>query len=423
MRRIPYILLSWLAFVFCGPVLAVWKKTRAGFWQRLGWYRKGVLPASGSPRVWFHGASAGDVMALAPMVSEMRRLFPSAALIVSTLTDTGYAMATARLHEVADARIFAPWDLWETTRRAVRAIAPDLLVLEYAEIWPNLIATVHASGGRVAMTNGRLSSKNIRGYRGLIALGGNPFLRFSALLMRSEADAAVALKLGAPSAIVEVTGSTKFDAQVTQPSAAAVNFDELAHALGILPGAPTLVAGSTHDGEEAMLLDVFRRLHTAWPDLTLVLVPRYLTRVPEVVELVRAHGLRVALRSQGNSARAPVVVVDSVGDLAAVYSFATVAFVGGSFTQRGGQNILEPAVCGKPVLFGPNMRNFEDAVRVLRGCGGIQVATPDELYAEVRDLLEHPEKALALGRRAAAAVHTVTGATLRNVERLRHLVS
>jgi 3-deoxy-D-manno-octulosonic-acid transferase len=413
--RLLYVLLSWVAFLLLAPVLLLHRKTRAGFLQRFGFYSASVVPQGGWPRIWLHGASAGDLQALAPMMRRFRERFPEARVLVSTITNTGFLMARDRLSAQVDAVVYAPWDLWGATRRALRSLRPDLLVLEYTELWPNLIHAAHAAGARVVLTNGRFAPQRLSAYRVLLALAGSPLRELDLLLMRADEEAERALSLGAPLERVWVTGNTKFDGLDVAPSGAD---DVLREALGLPLGTRALIAGSTHEGEEELLLGVYRKLLRAHPDLKLVLAPRYIDRAGRVAALAEAAGFRVAKRSAGAAATrgAPVVVLDTIGELSRAYRLATLVFVGGSFTSRGGQNILEPAAQGKPVLFGPNMDNFSDSVQVLLGRGGIQVADAEHFEALVSDLLARPETCAQLGELAAQAVRQVSGASQRNVD-------
>lgn len=419
--RALYVIATWLVFGALFPVLALMKKTRDGFWQRFGFYPEGLLPPPGAPRIWLHGASAGDLLALEPMIVRLRARFPGAKVIVSTMTNTGHLIAQQKLQKVIDAAIYAPWDLFGATRRAVAAVKPDVLVLEYTEIWPNLIRAAHASGARVALTNGRFSARHLSRYRALFNLVENPLLDIDLFLMREEDEAERALQLGAPRERVKVTGNTKFDALV--PLAEAVEDHALRAALGLAPGARVWIAGSTHEGEEELLLSVYKKLTVESPDLAMVIAPRYLERAERVAQLARQAGHHVGLRSAGNPERAPVVILDTIGELARAYRLATIVFVGGSFTTRGGQNILEPAAQGKPVLFGPHMENFRDSVQVLVGRGGIQVKDEDHLVRVLGELLSRPESIDSLGTLARNAVRQISGASDRNVDALARLVT
>ena len=184
--RLLYVLLSWAAFLLLAPVLLLHRKTRAGVLQRFGFYSANVLPAGGWPRIWLHGASAGDLQALAPMMRRFRDRFPECRILVSTITNTGFLMARDRLSAQVDAVVYAPWDLWGATRRALRMLRPDLLVLEYTELWPNLIHAAHAAGARVVLTNGRFAPQRLSAYRVLLALAGNPLRELDLLLMRAD---------------------------------------------------------------------------------------------------------------------------------------------------------------------------------------------------------------------------------------------
>jgi 3-deoxy-D-manno-octulosonic-acid transferase len=416
-----YAIGSYLVFLVLLPFLAVHPKTRQGLFQRLGFYPPGTIPSAKGPRVWFHGASAGDLIALSPMIGELKQRLPQSVAILSTLTNSGYLMGRDRLRG-ADAIVFAPYDLPGATRRAMKALVPDVVVLEYTEIWPNLIHAAKAAGARVVLTNGRFSPKRLPWYRLLFALIGNPLRDLDLFLMREEDEAERALSLGASSDRIRITGNTKFDALLAAGTGPA--FGDLAKALAFPAEARVLMAGSTHEGEEPIVLSVFRRLLLDYPDLRLVIAPRYIERAARIVALVEADGLSVQLRSKGPATQPPrVVVLDTIGELATAYGLATVVFVGGSFTHRGGQNILEPAAQGKPVLFGPNMDNFRDSVQILVGRGGIQVNDAEQLFRVTHDLLGRPGKLDELGQMAREAVSHVRGASARNVDQIAALMA
>ncbi len=419
--RLLYVLASYLLFALLFPVLSVHRKTRNGLLQRLGFYPEGILARGRGPTLWLHGASAGDLLALSPMFAPLRARFPDCRIVLSTTTNSGYMMARERLSKQIDAVVYAPYDLWGATRRAVRALQPDLLVLEYTEIWPNLIRSVKNAGGRVALTNGRFSPAHLGRYRTLFSLIGNPLRDIDLFLMREDDEAERALRLGAPLERVWVTGNTKFDA-LAVPNVAAAD-ENLRATLGLPPGARVLIAGSTHEGEEERLLDVYRRLRAQHPDLRLVIAPRYIDRAGRILTLAQDAGLVAGLRSQENRQGAPVVVLDTIGELSRAYRLATLVFVGGSFTLRGGQNILEPAAQGRPVLFGPHMENFHDSVQVLVGRGGIQVNDADHLYRVVSELLARPDTLASLGELAQTAVAQVSGASARNVDHMERLLT
>jgi 3-deoxy-D-manno-octulosonic-acid transferase len=427
LRHLFYQIASWILFGALMPLLWFHPKLRQGIRQRFGFYRDGQVPPRdpNKKRIWLHGASAGDLLALMPVIQELRALLGDrATLIVSTMTNSGHAIGRDKIASMVDAVLFVPYDLPGATRRAVRAIQPDLLVLEYAELWPNLIHAVKSSGARIALTNGRLSESLMKRYRMLNSLFGNQLAKIDLLLMREEREAERALTLGAPRNHVRVTGNTKFDNLVKQPDGDRIR------ALGELLGADgrrILVAGSTHEGEERDLLRAFRGMRDVDPSVRIIVAPRYVERAGKIQHLAEHEGFTVALRSRAlehpdETKRADVIVLDTMGELTLAYGLATLVFVGGSFVSRGGQNILEPAGQGRPVLFGPYMMNFRDSVEVLLGRGGIQVKTPDQLEKVGRELLSRPEEIEHLGEMAREAVKKARGASRRNAELLLELV-
>lgn len=418
--HLVYVIASYLLFVLALPVLLWHPKLRHGFRDRLGFYRH-LERGTGSPRIWLHGASAGDLLSLQPMMRELKKRRPDCCILVTTITNSGLEMARRKLAE-ADVVLYAPYDLPGAARRAVAALRPDLLVLEYTEIWPNLIRAARRAGVAIALTNGRFNPQKLSRYRALFRAIGNPLRRIDCFLMRSDEEAERVLSLGAAPDRVWVTGNTKFDALVLD--GAPGREEALRAEMGLDPRAPVLMAGSTHEGEEELLLSVFRKLLAKHPRLQLVVAPRYVERSGRIMALAAEAGLSVRLRSGGAAAgNAQVTVLDTIGELAAAYRLATLVFVGGSFVTRGGQNVLEPAAQGKPVLFGPHMENFKDSVQVLQGRGGIQVAAPDQLLKVADELLSRPDQIAELGTLARQSVTAIRGASARNVDHMLAIVT
>ncbi|GAO02375.1 3-deoxy-D-manno-octulosonic acid transferase [Anaeromyxobacter sp. PSR-1] len=416
--HLVYAIATYLLFVIGLPFLLTHPKLRHGIPQRLGLYKRSLDRGRGSPRIWLHGASAGDLLSLQPMMAELKARMPGCCVIVSTMTNSGLAMARKKLGGLADVVVYAPYDLPGATRRAVRALEPDLLVLEYTEIWPNLIRSAHKAGVRIALTNGRFNPENLSRYRALFLAIGNPLRRIDCFLMRSDEEAERVLALGAAPDRVWVTGNTKFDALVLD-AAEGGKAEALRAEMGLHAGAPVLMAGSTHEGEEELILEAYRKLLARHPRLQLVVAPRYVERSGRIMALAAEAGLSVRLRSGGAAAgHAQVTVLDTIGELAAAYGLATLVFVGGSFVTRGGQNVLEPAAQGRPVLFGPHMENFKDSVQVLQGRGGIQVATPEKLLKVADELLSRPDQLQELGALARRSVGAIRGASARNVDHM-----
>lgn len=409
-----YVILAHLAFLLVLPALLLHPKLREGFGARLGRLPSGWPGLTGRPVVWAHAASAGDVLSLEPVLQELRALRPDCAVLLTTVTSSGMAVIR-RGGLPADACGFLPYDLPWAVGRVMRRVRPDLLLLEYTEVWPALLRGARLHGARVVLVNGRFDERALGRYRFLYRLIGNPLRHLDRLCMRTPEEAEHARAIGADPERILVTGNSKFDRSARLVPTPPGELTALAAELRLAPGARLWVAGSTHEGEEGPLLEVFASLRADAPDLKLVLAPRYPERAPRVLALARERGLRAAARS-APAGDWEVLVLDGVGELIRMYELASVVFVGGSFVARGGQNILEPAACGKPVLFGPHMHNFRDAVAVLLGRGGLQVPDPERLARTLGRLLADPAALERLGQLARESARAHTGASRRAAE-------
>lgn len=412
-------LLSYLAFFLALPILWFHPKLRHGLRERLGYYATPCTLSKDQPRIWLHGASAGDVLALLPLAQALKQKKPNLVIIVSMITNSGRAMAE-RYPQVFDVITYLPYDMPGATNRALTHWRPQTLVMEYTELWPNLIYAARRQNIAMVLHNGRFSKERLQRYMWLFWVTGNLLRQFSLLLMRDEHEAEAARRLGASESVLRVTGNTKFDNLEMDPSREKV--EELRKTLGFGANELVWVAGSTHAGEEELLYDVYVNLRLHFPEMKLVLAPRYIERAERLLQLATRFGLKARLRSAPNNG-SDVVVLDTIGELRALYELATVVFVGGSFIPRGGQNILEPAASSKPVLFGPFMGNFADAVQVLLGRGGIQVADKEQLQRVLADLLRRPEQIRELGAMARAQVRAIRGAAIRNADLIVDLLA
>ncbi|MBI3178537.1 MAG: 3-deoxy-D-manno-octulosonic acid transferase [Deltaproteobacteria bacterium] len=408
--RLLAVLLSYLVFFLALPFLLTHPKLRHGIAARLGFYPRDWPRLVPGPRLLLHGASAGDVLALIPLAREIKARRPDVQLVISTITNSGRAMAE-RHQGLFGAITYLAYDLPGAVARMLRRVRPNLIVLEYTELWPRLIRSARKRGIKLVLHNGRLSDARLGRYRWLFSLTGNLLLAFELLLMRDDDEAEAARRLGARELQIRVTGNTKFDNLDVEPNPATVA--QVRAATAWPSDAPVWVAGSTHEGEEEALLDLFVALQRTTPALRMIVAPRYTERAERVMTLAVRRGLKARLRSKSGGSP-DVLVLDTIGELAASYELGALVFVGGSFVPRGGQNILEPAARGKPVLFGPYMHNFADSVQVLLGRGGIQVASPTQLQRVLADLLAHPEHAQELGAMARDQVMAVRGAAAKN---------
>jgi 3-deoxy-D-manno-octulosonic-acid transferase len=410
-----YRILGYAALPLVLPFFLLHPKLRGHLRERFGLYD--VPPHTHGPRIWVHAASAGDVKAVLPLLVALRRRAPESLIVLTTTTSTGRAMAE-RVRVPADLVVYAPLDLAGVVARALRSVRPNLLVLEYAELWPNLVLAARRLGARVALTDGRVSPRGLSRAR----LAGFLYRRvlgaIDLFLMRSLGDAERVEALGAARERVVVTGNTKYDA----PAPVAEDVAALREAIGLPAARPVIVLGNTHAGEEAAILPSFARLRRDFPELLCLVAPRYPDRCEDVAQIAAGLGLRTARRSQGAVGEADVFLLDTVGELAAAYGLGVAAFVGGSFTTRGGQNVLEPALHGVPVLYGPSTDNFREEVALLAENGGQEVADAEELEGEIRALLEDPARRDRVGALAASRAHSLRGAAEENAARLSALL-
>jgi 3-deoxy-D-manno-octulosonic-acid transferase len=373
------------------------------------------LRDGGTPRIWVHAVSVGEVTAAAPIVAALRSRSPAACIVLSTSTETGQEMAR-KLATDATVHIYYPLDIPCVVRKVLDLVRPGVFVPVETELWPNFIRICRARGTRIVMANGRISPRSFRRYRATRFFWKEILAALDGAGVISEIDAERLAAIGMPAGRLSVLGNAKYDGLVARVSPELET--EIAGRLGIAPGEEVLVAGSTHEGEEAVILKVYRRLLENRPDFKLILIPRHIERGEAVAELVQRAGFPDAIRMSeiraGRSRRGErVVVVDVIGELFKVYSLATVVFCGGSLVPKGGQNILEAAAWGKVVFHGPHMEDFRDERALLEEAGaGITVRDGEELFTGIRALLDDPDllrRKGESGRRAVAANRGAAG--------------
>ncbi|MGO8691316.1 MAG: 3-deoxy-D-manno-octulosonic acid transferase [Thermoguttaceae bacterium] len=423
----PYLLnVGYLLLILAALPWLVLQAVRKGKYRE-GYAEKflGLVPrrTSGRKCVWLHAVSVGEVNLLAPLLRVVAAERPDWECVVSTTTMTGMALAKKKYPRLSV--FYCPLDFTWAVGAAMRRIRPDLLVLAELELWPNLVRAARRGGARVAVINGRLSEHSFAGYRRIRPLAAALLRQIDLLAVQDAAYAERFLALGADPRSLFVTGSMKYDGAAIDRRNPATR--RLAALAGLDADDVVLLAGSTQEPEEAVVLEVFRRLQPSWPKLRLVLVPRHPDRFEVAARLLDAAGVawqrRSALERTGPNPAARVLLVDAVGELGAWWGIAQVAFVGGSLGDRGGQNMIEPAAYGAAVCFGPNTRNFRDIVAaMLSRDAAVVVADGDDLARFVRRCLEEPAYAAALGQRAQNLVLEQLGATGRTWELLSALV-
>jgi 3-deoxy-D-manno-octulosonic-acid transferase len=409
------------------PALIFKGKLHAGFGERFGRFsgEKRAALAAAKDAIWIEAVSVGEVTLCKSLIPALKQAFPSSDIVLSTVTRAGNELA-GKLFSKDAVIIYFPLDLSWITDAVSGLVRPRVYIMMETEIWPNALRSVRRCGARTVLVNGRISDRSYGRY-----LMARPVMRgalamIDGFCMQSEIDAGRIVAMGAAKERVGVTGTMKFDAP-----AAAVPEGGIGTILGLDAQNELLVAGSTHPGEEEIILSEYGRLSAAYPNLRLLIAPRHVERAGEVEKIVRRHGLN-PVRFSALSAQRParyaqrntVFILDTIGRLNEIYSRASMVFVGGSLVRHGGQNPLEPAACGKAVLFGPHMFNFRPIVEILlKSDAAVSVADGRDLGGKVRMLLEDRNRMRDLGWNAKRALAANRGATMRNIEAIRRLLS
>ena len=398
---------------------------------RHGKYREGLLERFGrvpgrlnqttenQPTIWIHAVSVGEVLAVSQLIHKIQGSFPQHRLVVSTTTATGQKLAQQRFG--VDRVFYFPIDFAFSVRRYLRTLQPRLVVIAETELWPNFLRLAKESGAQVAVVNARISDRSWPGYRWVKAWLAPVLACVDVFLAQTEEDRTRLIDIGVPPARVQVSGNLKFD--VSPPP-------ELPVVASLRTGfehngtGPVIVAGSTMEGEESLLLRAFEIVRGSRPKAVLILAPRHPQRFQQVTDLLSLLGIASWRRSlwSGEDLSGAVLLLDTVGELAAVYALADVAFVGGSLSEHGGHNILEPAQYGLPIVIGPNYENFRQIVNSFRVAEAVRVVGPAELPLVLVELLGNDAERQALGRRALTAFRSQSGATVRTLAALQKLL-
>ncbi len=395
-------------------------KYRAGFRERIGVVPARIVAEARPGGVWIHAVSVGEVLAVSRLVEELRKADPARQVFVSTTTATGQQLARQRFGE--NHVFYMPLDFGIALRPYQRALRPGLVILAETEFWPNLLHLARKSGANLAIVNARISDRSFPRYRRFRWFFSRVLTNVDLFLAQTEEDGRRLREIGAPEDRVRTSGNLKFDIRLSAGSKLAL-MDDLRRA--IPAGSAVIVAGSTTEGEEELLLKSFQEIQAKLPGAVMILAARHPERFDRVANLAASMGVAIVRRSTWAAAcpiAGGVFLLDSVGELAAVYALADVAFVGGSLVPVGGHNILEPAQHGVAVMTGPHTFNFRDIVRIFTDGGGLKVVTADTLTSELLSLLTDAQKRIQLGRRAKDLFAENTGATLRTLEALQPLM-
>jgi 3-deoxy-D-manno-octulosonic-acid transferase len=370
--------------------------------DRLGFQKIPTLRRS----VWVHAVSVGEVKSVRKLVQKLRSVHSGQPLILSTITPAGQELASST-RDLADYVFYFPLDLPGAIRRTLDRVNPELVLIAETEIWPNFLRECRKRGIRVVMVNGRISDRSLPRYRVVRRWLKRVLNDYTLLGMQTETDRERIESIGADGRKVEVFGNLKYDALDLQHTLSPDLSDMLSSMM------PLWIAASTMPGEDELILDAFSRLRKHHGHLTLLIAPRHPDRFDSVERLIRERGLRCTRRTRLERG-ADVLLLDSVGELASTFRYASVVFVGGSLVPRGGHNILEPAAFSNPILFGPHMENFREIRDLFIGAhAAIEVQNAEELATAIDRLLSDTQQAAALGARARQVVEENTGATER----------
>lgn len=371
--------------------------------EKLGGLSGPVRDARGKT-LWVHAVSVGEVIAASSFVSTFRARHPEYQFLISTVTDTGQSVAQERMGNVARI-IYLPFDILFIFRRAIRLHRPTMFVNMETELWPNMFRAMHEAGVPIVLLNGRISDKSFRGYKRISFYLKGLFKKVSLFCMQDEVYAQRIVLLGAEENRVTITGSLKFDLKVRD--------EHLEWAQEFASHGMVLVAGSTHRGEEELLADVYAKLSGQVQGLRMIIAPRHPQRADEVASMLETKGVRFKRRSEmdsGSRMDAPVILLDTVGELSSVYRVADLVVMGGSFIPHGGQNPLEPAYWGKTVLCGPSMWNFP-FVKEFYELGAVLKTDKEDLYHDLLELSKDASKRDAVGKKARELMIKNQGAT------------
>jgi 3-deoxy-D-manno-octulosonic-acid transferase len=395
-------------------------KYRLGFRQRLGGVPPHLAIPSSQRVIWVHAVSVGEVLAVAGLVTELRRRWPDWTIAVSTTTDTGQKLARTRFGE--DRVFYFPLDLGFAIRPYLRALHPQLIVIAETEFWPNFLRLSSASGARIAIVNARISDRSLPGYQRFHLWLPRILNNVDLFLAQTWEDQKRLITIGAPENRVEVTGNLKFDVTPPPPPDIVASLRE---SFRRSEASPILVCGSTVDEEEErMLLQALQNLLPTYPRTVMILAPRHPERFPVVAALLENLGIRYWKRSlwSGEAILGGVLLLDSIGELASIYSLADIAFVGGSLVPKGGHNIIEPARHGVAIVVGNHTDNFRDVIWLFKTRDAVRQVGPAELPLVFMELIADEPTRRALGQNALETLRSQAGATEKTIAALAKLL-
>ncbi len=421
-----YSLLLGLALVVALPwwlfQMARSHKYRSGLAERFGRVPERLKRSqSGALVIWVHAVSVGEVLAVSGLIDRLHESFSRHRIVISTTTATGQHLARQRFGEKNV--FYFPLDLGFAIRPYLRALRPRLVIVAETEFWPNFLRLARASGARIAVVNSRVSDRSFPRYRKFKSLLEKVLGNVDLFLAQTDVDRGRLVEIGAPAHQVQVSGNLKFD---VKPASETTLAKTLKAEIAKSGAGPVIVCGSTVEGEEPLVLNAFKSVLERFPQALIILAPRHPERWSAVAEILDGSGLKHWRRSKwqsgGEKLSGGVFLLDSIGELASIYSLAQLAFVGGSLVPRGGHNILEPAQHGVAILVGPHTENFREIVAQFVNAGAVDVVEPEDLGKEFLHLLFQEEKRALMAQHALETAQANTGATERTAAALERMM-
>lgn len=426
MYYLLYNLVGLLFFIITAPFFLLYicftGKHRHGLTQRVGFLQTSNITKTNNLRIWLHAASVGEVQVARALAIEIKKQIPQVSLVLSTVTRQGHDVARQQMDADIPC-IYAPLDLTLIVNRHIEFIKPNIYISLETELWPALIQAAYKNKIQLVLLNGRMSARSYRRYKFVKNFMEDILNKFAIISVIQENDAKRYINLGADPAKVVINGNAKYDLTPHKMEAATVSrYHKL---LKIKSQQPVFIAGSTHSGEEELLLDVFNQLKTILPELIWIIAPRHLRRIDEISTFFNGQKINHEHLSKIKTAgrHTDIILIDNMGELSALYSIATYIFCGGSLVKRGGHNILEAAIWGKPVLYGPSMEDFIDARQLLETAGGgFTVKNTQELTDRIVQFIKHPEQYKEAADRARKVAQTEQGSARKQIALLKEII-
>ncbi len=424
---ILYNIIFFIVSIIYLPIYLLRRKFHSGFWQRLGFLPKDLEL---NRPIWIHAVSVGEVMAIRELVDGLRLTYPNKNLVISTVTATGNKIAK-NITKERDFVIYLPLDFSFIIRKVIDKINPSLFIIAETEIWPNLISYLYKKNIPVIVLNGRISDKSFKGYLIIKFLLKSLLNKISMFCVQTNRDCQRLIALGVLSTKIKVTGNMKFDT-TDYTDKKIMDYTDYRQKLGLVSDNRLLVAGSTHPGEEKIILNIYKELLIKISSLRLLIAPRHPERSKEIEKIAIKYGfnpqrisqLTIPSAAEGQANKGQTIfILDTIGQLMNYYAIADIVFVGGSLVKKGGHNILEPAVLGKPILFGPDMFNFSDIADLfIAAKAALLVYNQEELKVKIKELLIDKTLALNLGQKAKELISKNRGSTERNINLIKGML-